>query len=92
MTQAPSGRDPWEGYDEGETYGADALYSGPHEHIPDIILLTEVCLDFETWAEEFRTRLRATTNCPLWECWSVFSVRKSIELEKSKKVGNSGTE
>lgn len=92
MTPAPSERDPWEGYDGEDVYGADALYDGPHEHIPDITLVIEVCLEFETWAEEFRMRLRATTKCPYWETWSIFSTRKSIELAIGKRVGSSGTD
>lgn len=79
MTQAPPGRDPWEGYDEA-AYAADALYCGPHEVIPNLMLLTDVCLNFEAWAENFRQRDRRTSSMPDWYQESIYSETTSIRM------------
>lgn len=44
----------WDDYDPEDISGSDALYSGPHEIIEDLVLLTETCIDFEAWASDFR--------------------------------------
>lgn len=64
--------DPWGGYDDGDIFGGDALYEGDREHIPDLILLTEVVLAFEFWAEDFR----------YWDESLVFSELMSMKLAK----------
>lgn len=76
------GRDPWEGYEDGATFGADALYSGPHEVIEDIVLLTDVCLAFEYWADDFRywDRLESPVAASRWEQESKFAELTSINM------------
>lgn len=64
--------DPWEDYDSDDVYGGDALYEGDREHIPDLILLTEVLIAFEFWAEDFR----------YWDESPEFSELMSVKLAK----------
>lgn len=72
-------RDPWDGYD-GEMYGADALYGGTHERIPNLFELVGVCLAFEAWAENFRWRDRRAGALKNWYEESDFSEAVSVRL------------
>lgn len=77
--------DPWGEFEDDETFGADATYEGPHETIPDMILLTEVVIAFEYWADDFRywDRLNGKIAASQWEQDSPFSELASIKHAKT---------
>lgn len=77
--------DPWGEFEEGEQFGCDALYEGDHELIENLILLTEVHLDFEAWAEDFRywdELAHRSGGLSDWEETSYFSELMSIKMSK----------
>lgn len=74
-------RSPWEDFEEGEVFGADALYAGPHEVIEDLILLYNVVLEFESIADDLRYWDRlGSGNAQEWEQNSVFAELTSINM------------
>jgi len=80
--------DPWEDYDTGELFGGDHLYAGDREVIEDLILLTEVCIAFELWVDDFRYWDRNDSPHPLsrWEEDSPFSETTSIRVSMAPRT------
>lgn len=72
---------PWEDYEEIE-FAGDHIYEGDREVIEDLILLTEVVLAFEHWADDFRYWDRYESKIPMsqWEEESRFSELTSVKL------------
>lgn len=70
---------PWDGYDEDAVWAGDHIYAGPHEVIEDLILLTEVCVSFEYWADDFRYWDRMLSPAD-WEETSPFSELRSVQI------------
>lgn len=74
--------DPWEDLDTGDEFAGDHIYGGDHEIIEDLVLLTDVVLAFEHWADDFRYWDRYESKIPMsrWEQESPFSEFTSIKL------------
>lgn len=74
--------DPWEDFDLGDEFAGDHIYAGEHEIIKDLVLLTEVVLAFEHWADDFRYWDRHESQIPMsrWEEDSPFSEATSIQV------------
>lgn len=72
--------DPWGEFEDSEVFGADALFCGPEEVIEDLVLLTEVTIAFEYWADDFRYWDRLDSRLPNWEENSPFSELQSIKM------------
>lgn len=74
--------EPWEDYETGDIFGADHIYSGEREVLEDLVLLTETCLAFELWADDFRYWDRLESRIPVsqWEELSLYSESASIQM------------
>lgn len=79
-------RDPWGDFEVDCDFGGDALYAGDHEVIEDLVMLTETCLDFEYWCDDFRywDRVASGRKQQDWEQRSAFSETTSIKLSKQE--------
>lgn len=74
--------DPWEYYETGDLFAGDYIYEGRREEILDLIMLTDIYLAFEHWADDFRYWDRYQSKIPMsrWEEKSAFSELASIRL------------